>query len=175
MSGGVDEALKLLATGEPDDRDRAVALLAQQADEQAAVILRALADDALAVSDDGAAGYLVSADQWRDARSGARVAMPDPAPSTVAVNNRVRNAIGAALASLRLFSSDRGLRLAAARELQQQPDEALLPRLEEALGRESDAEVRRGTPCCGGSRPDRLRRCGGPAEGAGVVRRERQS
>ena len=63
-------------------------------------------------------------------------------PSTVAVNNRVRNAIGAALASLRLFSSERSRRLAAARELQQQPDQALLPRLEEALSRERDAEVR---------------------------------
>ena len=140
--GAIDEAFKLLASGEPEDRDQAVALLAAQADEQAAVILRALADDALAVSDDGAAGYVVGPEQWRDARSGAPVAKPDPAPSTVAVNNRVRNAIGAALASLRLFSSNRDQRLAAARELQQQPDQALLPRLEEALGRERDAAVR---------------------------------
>ena len=138
----VDEALKLLATGESPDRDSAVRLLAEQADEQSAAILRALAGDALAVSDDGAAGYLVGTDQWRDAKTGAPVARPDPEPATVAVNNRVRNAIAAILASLRLFSADRDQRLAAARELQQRPDDALLQRLEEALGRERDAEVR---------------------------------
>jgi urea transport system permease protein len=138
----VDQALKLLASGDTQDRDQAIGLLAKQADDQAARILRALADDALAVSDDGSAGYLVAADQWRDARTGAPVAKPSPAPSTVAVNNRVRNVIGAALASLRLFSTDRGQRLDAARELQQRPDQALLPRLQESLDRERDAEVR---------------------------------
>ena len=138
----VDQALKLLATGESPDRDRAVRLLAEQADEQSATILRALAGDALAVSDDGAAGYLAGADQWRDAKTGAPVARPDPEPATVAVNNRVRNAIAAILASLRLFSADRDQRLAAALELQQRPDDALLQRLEEALGRERDAGVR---------------------------------
>jgi urea transport system permease protein len=140
--GAVDDALRLLATGETADRDRAIRLLAGQADEQAAAVLRALAGDALALSDDGAAGYLVDSKQWRDARTGAPVAKPDPEPATVAVNNRVRNAIAATLASLRLFSADRGQRLAAARELQQRPAEALLPRLEEALGNEHDAEVR---------------------------------
>src|SRR5690606_29155997 len=141
-SDAVAEALKLLASGESEDRDRAVDVLVERADEQSAAILRALADDALAVSDDGAHGYLVDAGQWRDARSGAPVAKPDPEPQTVAVNNRVRNTIAAALASLRLFSSDRDQRLTAARELQQRPDEALLPRLEEAIGKERDAEIR---------------------------------
>ena len=139
---GIDAALKLLATGESEDRDRAIGLLAQQADDQSARILRALADDALAVSEDGSRGYLVGPETWRDARTGSPVAVPDPAPGTVAVNNRVRNAIAAALASLRLFSPDRGQRLAAAREFQQRPDEALLERLEEALSREKDADVR---------------------------------
>ncbi|MBA3478892.1 MAG: urea ABC transporter permease subunit UrtB [Lautropia sp.] len=138
----VDEAFKLLAGGGSPERDQAIGLLAKQADEQSAVILRALADDALAVSDDGSAGFLVGADQWRDARTGAPAAKPDPAPSTVAVNNRVRNLIAAALASLRLFSSNRDQRLVAARELQQRPDQALLPRLQEALEKERDGEVR---------------------------------
>ena len=138
----IAQAFKLLVSGESEDRDRAIELLATQADEQSAQILRALADDALAVSDDGANGYLVSGGGWRDARTGAAIARPRPEPGTVAVNNRVRNAIAATLASMRLFSADRGQRLAAARELQERQDEALLPRLEEALGREQDAEVR---------------------------------
>ncbi len=139
---GIDAALKLLATGESEDRDRAIGFLAQQADDQSARVLRALGDDALAVSEDGSRGFLVGPEIWRDARTGSPVAVPDPAPGTVAVNNRVRNAIAAALASLRLFSPDRGQRLAAAREFQQRPDEALLERLEEALSREKDAGVR---------------------------------
>ena len=142
VAGAVDKALQLLAGGDSEDRDQAIELLAAQADEQAASILRALAGDALAVSDDGVTGYLVDGQQWRDAKTGAVVARPDPEPGTVPVNNRVRNAIAATLASMRLFSTDRDQRLAAARELQDRPDEALLPRLEEALARERDGEVR---------------------------------
>ncbi|NLD53748.1 MAG: urea ABC transporter permease subunit UrtB [Burkholderiaceae bacterium] len=138
---GSDEALRLLATGESGDRYRAIALLGEQADERAAAILRALADGALAVSADGRAGYLVEGGAWRDAVTGEPVATPTPEPATVPVNNRARNAIAAALASLRLFANGREERLAAARELQQRPDAALLPKIEAAIAREKDREV----------------------------------
>ncbi len=138
---GIGQALQLLATGEPGDRYRAIALLGEQADDRAAAILRALADGALAVPADGAAGYVAEAGGWRDAVTGQPVAAPSPEPARVPVNNRARNAIAAALASLRLFSPEREQRLAAALELQQRPDAALLPKMEAAIAREKDADV----------------------------------
>jgi urea transport system permease protein len=138
---GIDEAIGLLATGESADRYRAITLLGEQADDRAAAMLRALADGTLAIAANGRTGYLVAAGGWRDVATGEPVATPAPPPATVPVNNRARNAIAAALASLRLFAPGREQRLAAARELQQRPDAALLPKIEAAIAREKDREV----------------------------------
>lgn len=62
--------------------------------------------------------------------------------STPSVNNQVRRMLKPVIASFRLASPDRGLRLAAARELAARPQEELADTLRQALAGESDAEVR---------------------------------
>ncbi|HJS39073.1 MAG TPA: urea ABC transporter permease subunit UrtB [Burkholderiales bacterium] len=60
----------------------------------------------------------------------------------VVVNNRLRSAVGDALAGLRLLAPERAPRLAAAKELAAGADGAMLPLVKRALALEKDAEIR---------------------------------
>ena len=60
----------------------------------------------------------------------------------IVVNNRVREAIDAALGTLNLFSAGRDDRLAAALDLVKHPSPASVPALEKALAAERDGEIR---------------------------------
>jgi urea transport system permease protein len=60
----------------------------------------------------------------------------------VIVNNRIRAAVGDALAGLRLVSPERSQRLAAAAELAKGADDAMLPLIKRALAKEKDAGIR---------------------------------
>ena len=60
----------------------------------------------------------------------------------VIANNRIRAAVGDALAGLRLVSPERAARLAAAAELAKGADAATLPLIRRALEKEKDAEIR---------------------------------
>jgi urea transport system permease protein len=68
-------------------------------------------------------------------------AVPDGAED-VTLNNRLRGAVQAALAALKLVSPDRSTRLAAAKELSGGADAVALPLVTKALAQESDAEIR---------------------------------
>ncbi|HEX6690951.1 MAG TPA: urea ABC transporter permease subunit UrtB [Burkholderiales bacterium] len=60
----------------------------------------------------------------------------------VVVNNRLRGAVADALAALRLLSSDRAARFAAAKELAAGADASMLPLVKKALEKEADAEIK---------------------------------
>ena len=60
----------------------------------------------------------------------------------VTVNNRMRRELATAIAAFRLTASDRAVRLAAAKELQNSADEDALPAISAALARESDPEIK---------------------------------
>jgi urea transport system permease protein len=60
----------------------------------------------------------------------------------VIANNRVRAAVGDALAGLRLVSPERAQRLTAAAELAKGADVAMLPLIKRALSAEKDPEIR---------------------------------
>ncbi|HSA70492.1 MAG TPA: urea ABC transporter permease subunit UrtB [Burkholderiales bacterium] len=60
----------------------------------------------------------------------------------IVVNNRVRGAIAAALAALKINSNERSERLAAAKALAGGADAAMLPLIVKAREKESDAEIR---------------------------------
>jgi urea transport system permease protein len=60
----------------------------------------------------------------------------------IVVNNRLRGEVDRALAVLRLFSSDRSARDAAARELVNGADPAMRPLVEKALAKETDPDIR---------------------------------
>jgi len=94
----------------------------------------------------------------------------------VVANNRIRAAVGDALAGLRLVSPERDKRLAAAAELSKGADAATLPLIKRALSAEKDPEIRErlelaaaGIELTTGDKPTRLaaiRTLGGSASPA---------
>ena len=140
-SSGLGTVYRMLASGVSADRSRAVAALMAQGDDTAVAVLRAMAEGALTVAPDASAAFVERNGKWFDAASGKAVAAPSPAPLPVRVNNRLRNEIAGALASLRLFSASAEQRRAAARELQERPDPEQLANLQKARGLEREASV----------------------------------
>jgi urea transport system permease protein len=143
LAQSADEALTALASTSFDSVRRGVEMLALSGQPRAAAIITALqsgrlfmgADKALFIKQDD--GSLV------DAATGA--AAPDVMASglrVVRMNNAVRGAIDAALGSLRLFSSDRTTRLAAAEAVFRSHDPAALPALDRAIAKEGDQGVK---------------------------------
>ena len=108
-------ALQKIAGGDNDEKIEAIGALAAEGDPAAAEVLEALAGGELLI---------------------------DGRREEVVVNNRVRGAIAAALAGLRLGSPDAAERLAAARTLADGADAALLPLLKKRMNEEKDPEIR---------------------------------
>ena len=137
----IASALALLADGDPDSRSSAIAILAAVGGEPAIRILQAMRDGALQVTPDGRA--IAERDGGRiDVLTGGPLAAPVTDALTVTVNNRLRNAIGVALAGLGLTTSNPALRLAAVRGLQDRPDPARLDAMREAERKETDSTIR---------------------------------
>jgi urea transport system permease protein len=136
----LDPALvKQLAAEETDDKIAAIHQLGASAGAEAAKVLKAMADDELLVA--GEAVFLFDGERAVDAASGAAI---EPAPETyesITVNNRVRSELSNALAALKLYDPDRGVRLAAATELQSHAGIGMVPVLAAALAKETDAEI----------------------------------
>lgn len=106
--------LTQLASDDSDEKIAAIQSLAQTADPAAVGVLQALADGTL----------------------------NGPDGSSIMINNRVRGAIEGALAALKLFDPNVKVRLASAREIASSADVAMVPMLDKALARESDAKVK---------------------------------
>ena len=136
-------AVRELGFGDNDAKIAAIAALVAEGDPRAAGLLQAFADGELSTS--GERVLVVQGDAGFDALSGAKLeALPEAeAREDVVVNNRLRRELGIAVAALRLVSPQRETRLAAARELAGGADQAMLPLVQKALGKERDAQVRR--------------------------------
>ncbi len=110
------KAVAQLAAEDSDEKIAAIWVLAEGGQpEEAMKVLQALADGSL-----------------KDAQG-----------EEITINNRIRGELANALASLRLFDADRGVRLAAVKELQSGADARLAGVLEKALAQEADAEIKR--------------------------------
>ncbi|WP_251865621.1 urea ABC transporter permease subunit UrtB [Achromobacter sp. Marseille-Q4962] len=136
----VDQAmLAPLAAGDTQARLDAIAALG--AAPGAETVLQALGGDQLYAAPDGR--VLISEDGILalDPATGRQESLP-PGSEGLSINNRLRRAIEAALATTRLFSDDAAQRLAAARRLQQSGDPSRLPLLDRALAAERNEEVR---------------------------------
>lgn len=134
-------ALGLLSRGDPDDRAAAIAMLASVGGDPAIRLLQAMRDGALLVSADGQPLVERGGIQI-DALTDQPLARPVTDPLSVAVNNRLRNAIGAALAGLGLTASDPAARLAAVRGFLDRPDPSRLDALRQAWRVETDATIK---------------------------------
>jgi len=132
--------LDKIARGSQPEREEALSALVAAGDAGAARVLRALLEGRLHAAPEGA--VLIERDgAFRDALTGASVAAPDDLEK-VTINNRLRRSLQRALLALELSAPEPERRLEAARALLQAPDTDLLPAVEAALQRESDARVR---------------------------------
>jgi urea transport system permease protein len=119
-----------LSSGETEDRLKALTQIIEHADSRAIVLIQALSDDSVKISDHQV--YIVQGDKAIDPVTGEPLELPASAEDVVS-NNRMRGELDAALASLSLFSPDQAVRLKAIKSMLKEPDAEKLPMLEKAL------------------------------------------
>ena len=135
------ETAKQLGAEDGDVKLAAIQKLVGAADPAAIALLKALQDDVLVLFK----GRLVIVDGSgaKDALSGTPVDAPADQREAIMINNRIRAALDGAIAALKLVSSNRAERLAAARAVAGDPSDEMLPLIKTALSKESDDEVKR--------------------------------
>ncbi len=134
-------ALTPLASDETEAKVEVVRKLVANGDAQARRVLDALARDAVYTIDGGKRLVIIDEEQMQDAATGAALGATPADADSVVLNNLVRGEIDLGIAALDLEAPERETRLAAAKELQGADNEELLPIIERALAKESDAEV----------------------------------
>ncbi|MDP9046254.1 MAG: urea ABC transporter permease subunit UrtB [Pseudomonadota bacterium] len=132
------EQARALATGEVEARIEALNAVLVGADAKTVALIQAMADDAVKFSD--TAVYVMSDGKGHDPVTGAEVAVPETAEDVVN-NNEMRSELDTALASIKLFSPEVGVRAAAAKVLAGAPDPAKLPLVEKAAATETDPAI----------------------------------
>ena len=139
------DLLQKLVYGEADDKLAALAQIVAAADDGAIPLLQALADDSVQAIPDTKEKkiiLIVKDGKGVDAVTGKAVEPLPEGLEDVVINNRVRKEITTAIAALKLASPDKAVRLAAAKELQSNAEETMLPALAKAVAKETDPEVR---------------------------------
>ncbi len=144
QSGGgeLGAALDLLAANSYTQTGKAIDAIAQSGTPQAIAILEAMGDRRLLI-DPASKGVYVKAKTggFVDAATGKAVKRGGDGLTAVRVNNRLRNAIEAALGSLVLRSPDPEKRRLAADAMFKSRQSADLPRLDKAIAAEKNASV----------------------------------
>lgn len=136
----LDEAQLAGFAGDFSARVAAIEALGVAGGEGATRVLDALESGSLGVAEGRV--VVLDAGTVRAAASGEVLEIAPAAVATLTVNNRLRRAIATARAALALESPERAVRLEAARTLIDNAGESLLPRFEQALANETDAEIR---------------------------------
>lgn len=130
---------KSLAIGDVESRIAALDAVLAAADAGTVALIQAMADDAVKVTD--SAVFVMAEGRGFDPVTGAPVAVPEGAEDLVN-NNQMRSALDAALASVKLFSPDAGVRAEAVKTLGADPDAAQLPLIEKAYAAEGVASIK---------------------------------
>ena len=134
------EVVHDLALGENDARIKAISGLVASGEPGALPLLQAFQDGEVQTAGDQV--LRIKDATAVDLVTGKRV---DPLPATledVVLNNRVRRELATSIATLKLTSTDRAVRLGAAQALQSGADEEMLPAIQRALTREQDPEIK---------------------------------
>src|SRR5437016_1203752 len=138
------DALTRFTADSFDDTDAAISAVAASGNAQAIVVIRALQDGRLLFSADQKKVYIRDADgAILDAATGTPTAAAPADLKPVRINNRLRRSIDAALGNLTLLAADPARRLEAARAVFKSKDASVLPTIETALAKETDAPVKR--------------------------------
>ena len=141
---GYQDALTRFTADSFDDTDAAITAVAASGNAQAIVVIRALQDGRLLFSADQKKVYIRDADgAILDAATGTPTAAAPADLKPVRINNRLRRSIDAALGNLTLLAADPARRLEAARAVFKSKDASVLPTIEAALAKETDAAVKR--------------------------------
>jgi urea transport system permease protein len=142
---GFEDALSGFAADSFSDTETAIGAVARSGDPRAALVIEALQDARLLFDPDAKKIYVKDKDdRIVDAATGQAVAGAAPANlQPVRLNNRLRRAVEAALGALGLFGADAGKRFDAAQAVFKSREEAVLPALETAAGKETDPRVKR--------------------------------
>lgn len=138
----VADWVRQLATGDNSAKAEAIDSLGASGETVALPILQALQDGALHATPDGTVLVIDERGNAADAMSGAALSSVPEGTEKISINNRLRRQLGAALAALKLFAHDVQLRLNAARALQENAGEELLPLLDKALAKEREPAVK---------------------------------
>ena len=134
-------AIKDLAFGESDEKIQAIGTLVNSGDSSALSFLQSLLDGEVQTSGEDIV-LVVKGDTAVDAYTGKVVTSLPETLDDVIVNNRMRQELTTAIAALTLASPDRAVRLAAAKVLQNNSIETVLPAIDAALPKEADPEVK---------------------------------
>jgi len=143
-AGPFEDALARFASDSFSDTEAAVNALATGGHPQAFAIIDALKDGRL-LADPQSRQVLIkeAGGAFTDAATGAAVASAPAGAAAVRLNNRLRRAVDAALGALTLLSPDPARRIQAAQSVFKAHDAALLPTVETALQKETNATARR--------------------------------
>jgi len=134
------EQARAIAAGDTDARVAALNAAAAKGEPGLAAFVQALLDDAVKLAPKQV--LVIDGEKVLDAASGLPAPLPEDAEDVVN-NNRMRGALQAALASLKLGSPELATRREAVAELAKQSlDESQLPLLDQALAAESDAGLK---------------------------------
>ncbi|MGC1780270.1 MAG: urea ABC transporter permease subunit UrtB [Xanthobacteraceae bacterium] len=144
QTADLDTAIAHFAADDFDETLAGVNAVAVSGSPRAETILRALQNGQLMFSAEKKQVYIQdSAGKLTDAATGAATTGEPPADlDNVNVNNRIRGALDATMGTLSLQSADPNKRFAAAQAVFKSRDATALPRLESAIPKEQDAQVK---------------------------------
>ncbi len=132
--------VKQLAAEGGDAKIDAINTFVATGDAAAIPLLQALQDERLHLFSGRL--VIVTDSGTTDAVTGEAVTAPSDQLEAVVINNRVRGALDAAVAALRLTAPEREMRLAAATQVAADPSGEMLPLITRALERETDAHIK---------------------------------
>ncbi|MFM9979371.1 MAG: urea ABC transporter permease subunit UrtB [Burkholderiales bacterium] len=136
------EQIGSLASPDSGPRTEALNAIAASGDESAIVFLQALAEGNVQTSAATKKIVVMADGKGTDAITGKPIdKLPEDLDEVVA-NNVFRRDLAAAIATLKLTSADRAVRLAAAKTLQDETESDRLPLVERAIAKEADAEIK---------------------------------
>jgi len=144
-AANLEEALAHFATDDYGEIEEGIAAVAESGDPRAASIIEALQDGRLFYSaEQKKVFYKDVSGKLFDAVTATPIAGDGPADiDTVGINNRLRRAIDAALGGLTLMSPDQAKRYDAAQAVFKSREPNVLPAIEAAIEKETDARIKR--------------------------------
>ena len=136
------EQIGNLVSADSDKRYEALNEVAAAGDEKAIAFLEALAEGNVHTSETARKIVILVDGKGADAVTGTALdKLPEDLDEVIA-NNVFRRELAAAIATLKLTSKDRVVRLAAAKTLQDESEGDRLPLVERAIAKETDAQIK---------------------------------